>query len=95
MPFDEMTITLDDVGTILGIRLTGRSVSADLLLHEAAIDLVSSQPGVSRPRMHTMSLVVLENRSLDWSGRGFLESCPIRTQWKVSAMLPQHAYGTY
>ena len=46
MPFGEMTIT-DDVGTILDIPLTGRSVSADLLSHEAAIDLVNSQLGIS------------------------------------------------
>lgn len=34
MPFGELTITLDDVGTILGIPLTGRSISAYLLSHE-------------------------------------------------------------
>lgn len=47
MPFSEMMITIGDVGIILSIPLTGRSISADLLSHEVVIDLVSSQLGVS------------------------------------------------
>ena len=52
MPFNEITITLDDVGTVLGIPLTGRLVSTDTLLFERAVDLVNSQLGASPEDAH-------------------------------------------
>ena len=52
MPIGEMTIRLDDMGTILGIPLIDRSVWADLLSHDAAIDIVSSQLDVSPEDAH-------------------------------------------
>lgn len=52
MPFGEMAITLDDVGTILEIPLTGRSVSTYTLLFERAMDLVNSRLGVSPENAH-------------------------------------------
>eukprot|EP00268_Persea_americana_P024464 TRINITY_DN23867_c0_g2_i1.p1 TRINITY_DN23867_c0_g2~~TRINITY_DN23867_c0_g2_i1.p1 ORF type:complete len:147 (+),score=18.47 TRINITY_DN23867_c0_g2_i1:250-690(+) len=52
MPFDEMTITLDEVGTIHRILLTGRSVSTDTLSVERVVNLVSSQLDVSPEDAH-------------------------------------------
>ncbi|XP_028115037.1 uncharacterized protein LOC114312948 [Camellia sinensis] len=43
---DEMTMTLDDVGTILGIPITGRSVSATTLTDQQAHTLVVAALGV-------------------------------------------------
>ncbi|XXG53612.1 hypothetical protein AAC387_Pa03g1687 [Persea americana] len=47
MSYSEMTITLDDVGTIIRISVTGKSVSGDSLLVERAKSLVSFALGVS------------------------------------------------
>lgn len=47
-----MTVTLDDVGTILEIPLTSSLVSADTLSAEMAVDLVSSQLGSSPEDAH-------------------------------------------
>ncbi|RWR85069.1 serine/threonine-protein phosphatase 7 long form [Cinnamomum micranthum f. kanehirae] len=38
MPFGEITITLDDEGTILGIPVTGKSVPAEALSFERAFE---------------------------------------------------------
>ena len=50
MPYSEMIITLDDVGTILGIPVTGKSVSANSLSVERAMS--SSAMGVSTEDAH-------------------------------------------
>ena len=47
MPFGEMTITLDDVGTILGTPVTGRSVSVEQLSFKRAKILVEHGLGVT------------------------------------------------
>ena len=52
MPFGEMTITLDDVGTILGIPVTGRSVSVEQLSFERSKTLVEHGLGVTSQQAH-------------------------------------------
>lgn len=49
MSYGEMTITLDDVGTILGIPMMGRSISIETLSydHEQAESLVCHGLGVT------------------------------------------------
>ena len=47
MPFGEMTITIDDVDTILGIPVTGRSVSVEQLSFERAKILVKHGLGIT------------------------------------------------
>ena len=47
MPFGEMTITLDDVNTILGIPVTGKSVSVEQLSYERSKTLVEHGLGVT------------------------------------------------
>ncbi|XXG63558.1 hypothetical protein AAC387_Pa05g1716 [Persea americana] len=50
--FGEMAITLDDVGTILKILLTGRSLPTNTLSVERVVNLVRSQLGVSPKDAH-------------------------------------------
>lgn len=52
MPYSEMTITLDDVGAILVIPVTGNSVSTDSLSVEREMSPVSSALGVSPEDAH-------------------------------------------
>lgn len=52
MPFGEMTITLDDVSTILGIPVTGKSVSVDPLSFERSKILVEHGLGVTSQQAH-------------------------------------------
>lgn len=52
MPHGKMSITLDDVGTILEILVTGKLVSTDSLSIERVVSLVSSALGVSPEDAH-------------------------------------------
>lgn len=58
MPFSEMTITLDDIGTILGILVMGRSVSMEPLSFERAKLLVEHGFGVTSQEAHDELAVV-------------------------------------
>ena len=52
MPFGEMTITLDDVSTILGIPVTGKAVSVEQLSFERSKTLVEHGLGVTSQHAH-------------------------------------------
>lgn len=52
MPYGEMTITLDDVGTILGIPMTGRSISIKTLPYEWDESLVCYGLGMTPQEPH-------------------------------------------
>eukprot|EP00268_Persea_americana_P002268 TRINITY_DN10672_c0_g1_i8.p1 TRINITY_DN10672_c0_g1~~TRINITY_DN10672_c0_g1_i8.p1 ORF type:complete len:248 (+),score=26.44 TRINITY_DN10672_c0_g1_i8:166-909(+) len=52
MPFGEMTITLDDVSTILGIHVTGKAVSVEQLSFERSKTLVEHGLAVTSQQAH-------------------------------------------
>ncbi|RWR73218.1 serine/threonine-protein phosphatase 7 long form [Cinnamomum micranthum f. kanehirae] len=67
MLFGEMTITLDNVSTILGIPVTGKSVSVEQLSFERAMTLVEHGLGVTSQQAHE-ELVGVQGSSvrLEW-----------------------------
>ena len=58
IPFGEMTITLDDVGTILRILVTGRSVSIERLTYAQVETLVAYGLGVTPQGTHDELVLV-------------------------------------
>ena len=52
MPLGEMTITLDDMSTVLGIPVTGKAVSVEQLSFERSKTLVEHGLGVTSQQAH-------------------------------------------
>ncbi|XP_028053882.1 protein MAIN-LIKE 1-like [Camellia sinensis] len=68
----EMTMTLDDVGTILGIPITGRSVSATTLTDQQAHALVVAALGVDDAEaIEELSSARGQSIKLEWLRRKF------------------------
>ena len=109
MPFGEMTITLDDVASILGIPVIGRTVSYnERMSYEEARALLVDALGIEPVEAHD-ELIQVRGQSvrLEWLRERFagitdddgdqMIDCAVRaylcTYWVVRCLLTRVAHG--
>lgn len=72
MTFGEMTITLDDVSTILGIRITGKAIACRRMTNKEAQELLVKALGVSAKEAHEeITSVRGQTVGLEWLKKKF------------------------
>ena len=86
MPFGEMTITLDDVCTVLRIQVTCKPVSPESLLTERVESLVTIALGVT-PNLAHQALLAMQGNSvgLQWLWELFGEVSDVDLGHKLGA----------